>query len=73
MSLSKINPTKTKTWKALLKKNLELDGVKIIDLFDSSNNRLDKFSINFDIRLPIFFFFLITSKLTSLSSGIGNG
>ena len=36
MSLSKINPTKTKTWKALLEKKLELDGVKIIDLFDYS-------------------------------------
>ena len=32
MSLSKINPTKTKAWKALLKKKLELDGTKIIDL-----------------------------------------
>ena len=48
MSLSKINPTKTKAWKALLKKKLELDGAKIIDLFDSTNNRLKKFSINFD-------------------------
>ena len=47
MSLSKINPTKTKAWKALLKKKLELDGVKIIDLFDSTNDRLKKFSINF--------------------------
>ena len=48
MSLSKINPTKTKAWKALLKKKLELDGTKIIDLFDSTNDRLKKFSINFD-------------------------
>ena len=30
MSLSKINPTKTKAWKALLKKKLELDGVKTV-------------------------------------------
>ena len=48
MSLSKINPTKTKAWKALLKKKLELDGTKIIDLFDSTNDRLKKFSINYD-------------------------
>ena len=54
MSLSKINPTKTKAWKALLKKKLELDGAKIIDLFDSTNDRLKKFSINFTPAIWLF-------------------
>ena len=48
MSLSKINPTMTPTWKMLLKKSEELVDTKIIDLFANSNNRIEEFSIDFE-------------------------
>ena len=48
MSLSKINPKNTEAWKMLLKKGQDIGSTKIIDLFDSSNNRLEKFSIEFE-------------------------
>ena len=55
-----------------------LDFDKVKSISEEYNDRLCGIafcvgSINFDIKLPIFFFFLITSKLTSLSCGIGNG
>ena len=48
MNLFKTNPTTTEAWKMLLKKGQDIGSTKIIDLFDSSNNRLEKFSIEFD-------------------------
>ena len=48
MSLSKINPKNTEAWKMLIKKREEIAGIQIIDLFDSSKNRIKKFSIEFD-------------------------
>ena len=48
MSISKTNPTMTEAWKMLIKKKKELAGLKIIELFDSSKNRLEKFSIDLD-------------------------
>ena len=48
MSLSKINPKNTEAWKMLIKKREEIAGIQIIDLFDSSKNRIEKFSIEFD-------------------------
>ena len=48
MSLSKINPKKTEAWKMLIKKREEIAGIQIIDLFDSSKNRIENFSIEFD-------------------------
>ena len=70
MSLSKINPTKTKAWKALLKKKLELDGTKIMDLFDSTNDRLKKFSINFDNLFLDFSKNIIDDKTFSLHTSL---
>ena len=48
MSLSKINPKNTEAWKMLTKKREEIAGIQIIDLFDYSKNRTEKFSIEFD-------------------------
>ena len=48
MSLSKINPKNTEAWKMLIKKREEIAGIQIIDLFDSSKNRIERFSIEFD-------------------------
>ena len=48
MSLSKINPKNTEAWKMLIEKREEIAGIQIIDLFDSSKNRIEKFSIEFD-------------------------
>ena len=42
MSLSKINPKNTEAWKMLIKKREEIAGIQIIDLFDSSKNRIKK-------------------------------
>jgi hypothetical protein len=46
MSLSKINPKNTEAWKMLIKKREELAGIQIIDLFDSSKNRIKNFLLN---------------------------
>ena len=48
MSLSKINPQNTEAWKMLIKQREEIASIQIIDLFDSSKNRIEKFSIEFD-------------------------
>ena len=48
MSLSKINPKNTEAWKMLIEKKEEIAGIQIIDLFDSSKNRIERFSIEFD-------------------------
>ena len=48
MSISKINPKNTEAWKMLIKKREEISGIQIIDLFDSSKNRIENFSIEFD-------------------------
>ena len=48
MSLPKINPVETKTWKKLIAQKDIINKKSLKELFNEDKNRLDYFTIEFD-------------------------
>lgn len=48
MPLAKINPTKTKSWSALIDHLAEMKSIRLIDLFNEEKNRFENYSLKMD-------------------------